>query len=241
MYEKYIKRILDLICALLAIVFFGWFYGIIAILVRIKIGSPIIFSQFRPGKKGKDGQEKIFRMYKFRTMTNEKDENGVLLPDNIRITKFGTKLRNWSIDELPEVWNILKGEMSIVGPRPQLIRDMVFMSEEQRKRHNVRPGLSGLAQVRGRNSISWEGKLETDLEYIKRITFFGDLKIIILTVLKVFRREGISEKGMVTGLDYGDYLLKNAKISKKQYDEKLNEAMQFACFNEVGGRADGTL
>ena len=152
-YERYIKRVLDLIWAILAIVVFWWLYIIIAILVKIKLGSPVIFKQQRPGLN-----EKVFSLYKFRTMTDERDENGNLMPDEVRLTKFGKWLRSTSLDELPEVFNIINGDMSVIGPRPQLVRDMVFMTEEQRERHSVRPGLSGLAQVNGRNSISWENK-----------------------------------------------------------------------------------
>ena len=152
---------------------------IVAVLVRTKLGSPVIFCQERPGK-----DEKIFKMYKFRSMTDPRDENGELLPDEVRLTKFGRALRSTSLDELPELWNIFKGDMSIVGPRPQLVRDMVFMTPEQRLRHTVMPGLTGLAQVSGRNAISWEDKLATDLRYIRRITFLGDVKIVLLTVKK---------------------------------------------------------
>lgn len=223
-YNKYIKRLLDIFCALFALTVFCWLYAIIAILVRIKLGSPVIFKQPRPGMKGKDGNEKIFCLYKFRSMTDERDANGNLLPDDVRLTPFGAKLRDWSLDELPEAVNILKGDMSVIGPRPQLVRDMVFMTEEQRKRHDVRPGLSGLAQVSGRNAISWEGKLATDLEYIKNITFFGDVKIVLMTVKKVFEHEGISAEGQVTANDYGDALLKEGKVSEREYKYKQNEA-----------------
>lgn len=224
MYERYFKRILDIVCALVAMLCFCWLYGILAILVRIKLGSPVIFTQPRPGKKGADGREKIFKLRKFRTMTDARDAEGNLLPDEDRLTKFGAQLRDWSLDELPEVWNILRGDMSVIGPRPQLVRDMVFMSAEQRRRHDVRPGLSGLAQISGRNAISWEDKLATDLEYIKDIRFSGDLKIIFQTVTKVFRREGITEEGAVTASDYGDYLLMTGQITKEVYDEKQKEA-----------------
>lgn len=150
-YEKYVKRVIDIVCALAAIIVFSWLYLIVAILVKIKLGSPVLFKQPRPGKN-----EKVFNMYKFRTMTDEKDENGNLLPDEIRLTQFGKWLRSTSLDELPEAFNILNGSMSVIGPRPQLVRDMVFMTPEQRKRHTVKPGLSGLAQVNGRNAIGWE-------------------------------------------------------------------------------------
>ena len=163
MYAKYFKRILDILCALLAVSCFCWLYIILAILVKVKLGSPVLFTQPRPGKKDENGVEQIFKLYKFRTMTDEKDEQGKLLPDKVRLTKFGRWLRSTSLDELPEAFNILRGDMSIIGPRPQLVRDMVFMTPEQRKRHDIRPGLSGLAQTRGRNAISWDGKLATDL------------------------------------------------------------------------------
>lgn len=224
MYKNFIKRILDIICALLAMIVFCWLYAIVAILVRVKLGSPVIFKQPRPGKKDKNGQERIFYMYKFRSMTDEKDIDGNLLPDAVRLTAFGKKLRDWSLDELPEAWNILKGDMSVVGPRPQLVRDMVFMTEEQRHRHDVKPGLTGLAQVSGRNAISWDGKLAIDLEYIKNISFLEDLKIVFLTVKKVFIHEGISAEGQVTVDDYGDALLKEGRVSQEEYENKQNEA-----------------
>ena len=156
-YEKYIKRLLDIICALLAIVVFCWLYAIIAILVRTKLGSPVLFKQPRPGLiDPKTGQERIFNMYKFRSMSDDRDANGNLLPDEVRLGKFGKALRATSLDELPEAFNILKGDMSVIGPRPQLVRDMVFMTSAQRMRHTAKPGLSGLAQVMGRNAITWE-------------------------------------------------------------------------------------
>ena len=192
-YEKYIKRPLDLICSLIAIIVFSWLYLIIAILVRVKLGSPVIFTQDRPGK-----DEKIFKLYKFRTMTDAKDENGNLLPDEIRLTRFGQFLRSTSIDELPELLNILNGDMSIVGPRPLLVQYLERYNEEQKHRHDVKPGLTGLAQVNGRNGITWEEKFHYDLEYVKNITFYGDCKIIFQTVMKVFGREGISSATSVT-------------------------------------------
>ena len=225
-YMKYIKRLFDIVCSSLAIICFSWLYIIIAILVRIKLGTPVLFTQLRPGVINPDtGKETIFKMYKFRSMTDEKDENGELLPDDERLTKFGKWLRSTSLDELPEAFNILKGDMSIIGPRPQLVRDIVFMSDEQRMRHTVKPGLSGLAQVNGRNDIDWEEKLGWDLKYIKDITFFSDLKLILQTVVKAFiKQEGITEKGMSTAEDYGDYLLRKGKINKELYDEKQKEA-----------------
>lgn len=220
LYENHLKRGFDVFCSLMAIICFGWLYIIVAVLVKIKLGSPVIFKQPRPGKDGK-----IFNMYKFRTMTDEKDEEGNLLPDEVRLTSFGKKLRATSLDELPEAFNILKGDMSIIGPRPQLVRDMVFMTEEQKKRHAVRPGLSGLAQIKGRNDIDWENKLNWDLKYIKKITFLGDLRIIFETVIKAFvKQEGITDGDMATAEDYGDYLLHNGKVSQEEYDEKQEEA-----------------
>ena len=179
-YEKYIKRTIDVICAAGAIVVFSPLYLGIALLVRVKLGSPVLFTQDRPGLVGEDGKETIFKMYKFRSMTDEKDENEELLSDEIRLTKFGKWLRNTSLDELPEAFNILNGTMSVIGPRPQLVRDMVFMTDEQRMRHTAKPGLSGLAQVNGRNAISWEDKIDWDLKYIKKVSLKEDLKIILL-------------------------------------------------------------
>ena len=214
MYRKYIKRILDFILSLIAIVVLSPVLLIVAMLVRTKLGSPVIFKQKRPGMN-----EKIFTLYKFRTMTDEKDKEGNLLPDEVRLTKFGKMLRSTSLDELPELFNILKGDMAIVGPRPQLVRDMVFMSDEQRRRHTVRQGLTGLAQVSGRNNISWEDKISYDLEYISNITFCKDCKIIMQTILKVFRREDISTDGMETAEDLGDYLLRTHQITQQEYDK----------------------
>ncbi len=194
MYAKFFKRFFDIICALSAIIVFGWLYIIVAVLVRIKLGSPVIFKQERPGKN-----EKIFKLYKFRTMTDEKDENGEFLPDDIRLTKFGKLLRSTSLDELPEAFNILKGDMSVVGPRPLLVRYLPLYNEFQKRRHEVRPGLSGLAQINGRNAISWEEKFEYDVKYVDNITFLGDIKIICKTVWKAFvKEEGISAAGEAT-------------------------------------------
>lgn len=225
-YELYIKRLLDILCSMAAIMVFWWLYLIVAVLIRMKLGSPVIFKQPRPGKiDPKTGHEKIFYMYKFRSMSDERDENGNLLPDEARLGKFGKALRATSLDELPEVFNILKGDMSIIGPRPQLVRDMVFMTERQRMRHTAKPGLSGLAQVNGRNDISWEEKLNWDLKYIEKVSFLGDVKIIFQTVLKAFvKQEGITEANMATAYDYGDWLLKEGKVSKEEYWEKQEEA-----------------
>ena len=189
-YEKYFKRLIDIICSLTAIILLSWLFIIVAILVKFKLGSPVLFTQDRPGK-----DEKIFKMYKFRSMTSETDENGNLLPDDERLTKFGKWLRSTSLDELPELFNILKGDMSLVGPRPLLVQYLPLYNEKQKRRHEVRPGLSGLAQVNGRNTISWESKFEFDVKYVDNITFTGDLKILYMTVMKAFvKREGISSE-----------------------------------------------
>lgn len=220
MYKKYVKRLADIVCALAALSVFCWLYAIVALLVRINLGSPIIFKQPRPGK-----DEKIFYLYKFRTMTDKRDANGNLLPDSERLTKFGKFIRATSLDELPEAINILKGDMSVVGPRPLLVRDMVFMTPEQRKRHTVSPGLTGLAQVSGRNSITWEQKLSYDLEYIEKISFFKDVKIVLLTVWSAFvKHDGISQEGMDTAEDLGNWLLDNGVVDKEVYDAKVKEA-----------------
>ena len=228
-YEKYIKRLLDIICALLAIVVFCWLYAVIAILVRMKLGSPVLFKQPRPGFiDPKTGQERIFDMYKFRSMSDERDENGELLPDDIRLGKFGKALRATSLDELPEAFNILKGDMSVIGPRPQLVRDMVFMTTEQRMRHTAKPGLSGLAQVMGRNAISWEEKLKWDLEYIDNITFLNDLKIVWLTFRKIFIKSNSSDSQAEIDIvpDYGDDLLQSGRISQVEYDNGQSMARE---------------
>lgn len=224
-YEKYVKRSVDVICATGAIVVFSPLYLGVAILVKTKLGSPVLFTQDRPGLIGPDGKETVFKMYKFRTMTDERDENGELLPDDVRLTKFGKWLRNTSLDELPEAFNILNGTMSIIGPRPQLVRDMVFMSDEQRMRHTAKPGLSGLAQINGRNSISWEDKINWDLKYIQKISFLEDMRIIFSTVKKAFiKQEGITQDDMATAEDYGDYLLRTEKVDKAEYDDKQGQA-----------------
>ncbi|MGQ7355738.1 sugar transferase [Streptococcus suis] len=221
LYEKYFKRLLDVILSLTAIILLSPIILFVGILVYFKLGSPVLFKQERPGKN-----EKIFKMYKFRTMSDERDEHGHLLPDSIRLTVFGKWLRSTSLDELPELFNILKGDMSIVGPRPQLVRDMVFMSDEQRKRHEVLPGLTGLAQVNGRNNITWEEKLDYDLEYIERVSLLKDLDILIKTIFKVMAKSDISTDGMDTAEDFGDYLLRTYRISKEEYKMKMKVAKE---------------
>lgn len=193
-YEKCIKRLLDIICALAALIVFCWLYAIVAILVRIKLGSPVLFKQERPGKN-----EKIFHLYKFRTMTDKKDKNGNLLPDAERLTKFGRFLRKTSLDELPEAINILKGDMSVVGPRPLLVRYLPLYNEHQKHRHDVRPGLSGWAQVNGRNTVSWKDKFDYDVYYANHVTFGLDVKIVWKSFVQAFiKREGISSETSAT-------------------------------------------
>lgn len=192
-YEKFIKRPQDLILSLVALIFLSPLLVIVAILVRIKLGSPVLFTQDRPGLN-----EKIFKMYKFRTMTDEMDENGELLPDSVRLTKFGKMLRATSLDELPELWNIVRGDMAIVGPRPLLVQYLDYYNSRQKRRHEVRPGLSGHAQVNGRNAISWEDKFNLDVVYVDNVSFIGDWKIIFKTIKKVFVKDGISSDTSVT-------------------------------------------
>ena len=193
-YEKYVKRLIDIVCSLVVLALFWWFYIILAVLVRFKLGSPILFKQQRPGKN-----EKIFNMYKFRTMTDARDEKGDLLPDEVRLTKFGKVLRATSLDELPEIFNILKGDMSLIGPRPLLVQYLPRYNEEQHHRHDVRPGLSGWAQVNGRNTLSWEDKFKHDVWYVNHISFAIDVRIIFMTVMKaVVKQEGISSDTSVT-------------------------------------------
>lgn len=219
-YEKYIKRILDIICALLAMIVFCWLYAIIAIVVRLKLGSPVLFKQPRPGLiNPKTGKEKIFTLYKFRTMSDKRDQNGDLLPDKERLGKFGEMLRATSFDELPEAINILKGDMSVIGPRPQLVRDMVFMTDQQRMRHSAKPGMSGLAQVSGRNALTWEDKISWDLKYIEKITFWGDVKLVLKTVkVALIKQENVTDGEHATALDFGDALLKDGKVTREKYN-----------------------
>lgn len=193
-YNRVIKRALDILFSVLILTLFCWLYLILAVLVRIKLGSPVIFKQDRPGMiDPKTGKEKIFRLYKFRSMSNARDKDGKLLPDKDRLTKFGRILRATSLDELPEVWNILKGDMSLIGPRPLGIKYLDYYTEEERHRHDVRPGLSGWAQVNGRNNLTWEEKFSYDLEYVENVSFGMDVKTLFLTVKKVIMREGIGQ------------------------------------------------
>lgn len=219
MYKKFFKRFFDIILSLIAIIILSPVYLIISILVLIFMGWPILFKQPRPGKN-----EKIFNMYKFRTMTNKKDKDGNLLPDEQRLPKFGRFLRSTSLDELPEFFCILFGKMSFIGPRPMLVRDMVFFNDETLKRQSVMPGLTGWAQANGRNSINWDDRFKHDLYYVENLSLKMDLKVILLTIQTVLKREGIGEDGGDLSIDYGDYLLKHKRVSKKEYDKKQIEA-----------------
>lgn len=221
MYARFWKRVLDFVLSLLALTALAPVLLVLTVLGAVIMKGNPFFTQIRPGK-----DEKLFQLIKFRSMTCEKDSSGRLLPDEKRLTAYGRFLRASSLDELPELINILKGDMAIVGPRPQLVRDMVFMTPEQRKRHTVRQGLTGLAQVSGRNGITWEQKIDYDLQYIENISFLGDVKIILKTVQKVFVRDGISAEGMDTAEDLGDYLLRTGGVSGGEYEEKQKEARQ---------------
>lgn len=219
LYEKYIKRAFDIICASAALTFLSPLYLLIGGLIRFRLGKPVIFVQERPGIIGEDGKEKIFKMYKFRTMADERDEEGNLLPDDVRMSEFGKKLRASSLDELPEAINILNGTMSVIGPRPQLVKDMVFMSERQRQRHTAKPGLSGLAQVKGRNSVKWDDKLEWDLKYIEDISLKTDFRILWTTFKQILFHMNLNTDAeeLKLAADYGDALLEEGKITKDEY------------------------
>ncbi|MBE6707017.1 MAG: sugar transferase [Ruminococcaceae bacterium] len=227
MYSKLFKRVLDMVLSLLALVVLLPILAVLSVIGAIAMKGNPFFTQLRPGLKNKKtGKEQIFRLIKFRTMSNAKDENGNLLPDDVRLNGYGKFLRSTSLDELPELINILKGDMSIIGPRPQLVRDMVFMTDVQRMRHNVRPGLSGLAQVSGRNNITWEEKFEYDLKYIEKVSFITDAKLVALTVVKVFKREDTVREGTVSDVDFGDWLVMNGEITQEEYYEKQIEARE---------------
>ncbi len=216
MYKKYFKRLVDILCALAAIIVFSWLYIIVAILVRIKLGSPVLFKQPRPGK-----DEKIFNLYKFRTMTDERDEDGNLLPDDVRLTKFGRMLRKTSLDELPEAFNILKGDMSVVGPRPLRVHYLPYYTKSERKRHNVAPGLTGLAQINGRNAVDWTERFAYDVSYVDNISFALDVKIIFKTVIKAVKTEGIEVRGTGKLMDFDEY--RRLEMEKIHGSEKVEE------------------
>lgn len=227
MYAKFFKRFIDFILSLTALLVLSPVMLILTVVGAIAMGGNPFFLQPRPGKKGKDGKERIFKLIKFRTMSNAKDKDGNLLPDEERLGRYGAFLRSTSLDELPSLVNILLGQISIVGPRPFLVRDCVFMTEEQRRRHDVRPGLTGLAQVNGRNNITWEQKMEYDLQYIDGgITFIGDIKIILQTVGKVLKRSDTVREGTVSDIDFGDWLLLEGKVDRETYDAKQEEAKE---------------
>lgn len=220
MYAEYLKWLIDFFLALVALVVLSPLLLVLIIVGVFAMKGNPFFTQLRPGK-----DERIFKLVKFRTMTCEKDKEGKLLPDEKRLTRYGKFLRSTSLDELPELWNVLKGDMALVGPRPQLVRDMVFMTAEQRRRHTVRQGLTGLAQVNGRNNITWERKLKYDLEYIDNgITFIGDMKIILQTVIKVIKRSDTVREGTASDVDLGDYLLQRGIIPWAEYEKRQIEA-----------------
>lgn len=221
MYKSFFKRIFDIIVSGTLLILLSPVLLYLAYSIKKNLGSPIIFTQVRPGKDGK-----LFRMCKFRSMTDARDAQGNLLSDEERLPPFGKKLRESSLDELPELWNILKGDMSLVGPRPQLVRDMVFFTPDEMKRQSVYPGLTGLAQISGRNNITWKQKFFYDLQYIKDVNFLEDVRIMWRTIFKVSAKEDISTDGMATAEDYGDWLLEQGLISREEYDAKQKEALK---------------
>lgn len=221
MYGRCIKRLLDVFFAVVGLVLLSPVLLAVAVLVAARLGRPVIFRQVRPGKDGR-----LFRICKFRTMTDERDAEGALLPDEVRLTPFGRRLRSTSLDELPELWNILKGDMSVVGPRPLLVRDMVFFTSEQMRRQCIRPGLTGLAQVNGRNCATWEDKLEYDVEYVDAQSFIMDAKILAKTFSVVLGGEGVNAEGFATAEDLGDYLLRTGAISPQGYREGQEKALE---------------
>ena len=227
MYAKFFKRLIDFSLSFIALIVLSPILLILIIVGAIVMKGNPFFLQPRPGRKGKDGKEKIFHLIKLRTMSNARDTNGNLLPDDQRLGRYGAWLRSTSADELPSLINIMLGSVSIVGPRPFLVRDLVFMTDEQRRRHDVRPGLTGLAQVNGRNNITWEQKFEYDLQYIDEgITFIGDVKIILQTVGKVLKRSDTVREGTVSDMDFGDWLMMEGKVTKEEYEEKQIEARE---------------
>lgn len=224
-YVPFFKRFWDIFLSAVALIVFSPLFFLLSLLGLLFMKGNPFFVQKRPGKKDKNGIEHIFNLLKFRTMTNAKDDLGNPLSDEQRLNRYGKFLRSTSLDELPELINIFAGNMSIIGPRPQLVKDMVFMNEEQRHRHDVRPGLSGLAQVNGRNNITWEQKLDYDLKYLDRITFFGDVALIFKTILKVFKRADTVRDGTVSDIDFGDWLLREGRVSHEEYKKKMKEAV----------------
>ena len=227
MYEKYFKRLLDVCAAGAALLVLSPVLLLLTVSGAIAMGGNPFFTQIRPGKKEPDGQERLFRLIKFRSMSNRKGPDGKLLPDAVRLNRYGKLLRASSLDELPELINILKGDMSLVGPRPLLVRDMVFMTQEQRRRHDVRPGLTGLAQISGRNAIAWEDKFRYDLRYIDEgITFLGDVRILLGTVGKVLKGSDTVREGTVSDMDLGDWLLEKGTVDREEYENKQAQARE---------------
>ena len=227
MYAKFFKRSLDLMLSLIALIVLLPLMLILTIVGAVAMRGNPFFTQLRPGMiNPKTRNEKIFKLVKFRTMSNKKDSDGALLPDELRLNKYGKFLRSTSLDELPELFNILSGTMSFVGPRPQLVRDMTFMSVEQRRRHSVRPGLTGLAQVSGRNNITWEEKFEYDLKYIEKIALASDIKILFKTVGKVLKRSDTVREDTVSDMDFGDWLKEKGEVTEEAYNEKQREAKE---------------
>ena len=227
-YVRHLKRVQDFCLALCALLVLWPLLAVLALVGAVAMKGNPFFTQVRPGLTDpKTGRETVFRLIKFRTMTCEEDANGHLLPDDKRVTPYGKFLRGTSLDELPEILNILVVDMAVVGPRPQLVRDMVFMTDEQRLRHRVRPGLTGLAQVSGRNALAWENKLAIDLQYVQKVTFTEDWRIIFTTVGKVFKREDVSAEGMVTAEDYGDYLLRIGAVDADRYAALQAQAREY--------------
>ncbi len=218
-YASFFKRFFDIICSVLALIIMSPMFLIVWICSKISIGGKAIFGQYRPGRNGK-----IFKLYKFRSMTNKTDGNGNLLPDEQRITKFGKIIRKLSLDELPQFWNILKGDMSFVGPRPRMVEECVFLDSEHQDRFKVRPGITGWAQVNGRNDITFDKVVEFDKEYVEKISFWFDIKILFKTIGCVFKKKGINKQGTVSNEFHGDYLLRTNQITQEYYDEKHGEA-----------------
>ena len=224
LYRQFFKRFWDVVLSGVAIVVLSPLLLLLTVLGACFMRGNPFFTQKRPGKKDKSGNERIFRLVKFRTMSNKKDADGNLLPDKDRLNGYGRFLRSTSLDELPELFNIFVGQMSIVGPRPLLVKDMLFMTEEQRHRHDVRPGLSGLAQVSGRNNITWEQKFEYDLEYVRKITLPRDARIVLKTALVVLTRKDTVREGTASDMDYGDWLVQEGKLNQEEFVEKEQEA-----------------
>ena len=225
LYKQFFKRFWDVVLSFIALTVLSPLFVVLTIVGAIVMKGNPFFVQRRPGKKDKNGKERIFSLIKFRTMSTAKDKDGNLLPDDKRLNGYGKFLRSTSLDEFPEALNIFIGDMSVIGPRPQLIKDLVFMNEEQRHRHDIRPGLSGLAQVNGRNNITWEQKFEYDLQYVRHISIWKDTYLIFKTIGKMFKRSDVVREGTESDIDFGDWLLLEELISKAEYDNKQRKAL----------------